>query len=622
MAKCSELPKSAIGAAPSALLLVLTLSGCGGSGGGAGPLIDMGNDASTDAAGGNDVAASGDGATGMFTNDSGSGPPAGCVPCSADLHDVIDCTTHQVLKTCPSDTGCDPNGQCVAPCDSAADNRSSVGCDYYVINPDAFAPNTDSPTPSGSLAGSCFAAFVANTWTSSVTLSGEFDGQSLNLGQSAYLPQGSGASLQYTPLPSGTLAPNQVAIVFLAQYSPSNGTARQLCPPGVHAAYTSGDAAIHGTGRGHAFELKASAPVVAFDIYPYGGASSVLTGATLLLPTSVWDTNYVGVTAYAAEPSNNHADENITFVASQPDTTITINPVSAIGGGPGVAATGQGVPVQYVLDVGESLQLSQLAELSGSAILADKPIGVWGGHWGMSIPNSGTFVPNTDSAHQQLPPVRALGSEYAAVRYRNRVPGGTEESVPWRIAGAVNGTTLQYDPSPPSGAPSTLSQGQVVEFDSATPFIVSSQDGQHPFYFAGHMTGGSLANGLGDPETVNVIPPAQFLDHYVFFTDPTYAETNLVVVRAQGTAQDVTLDCLGTLTGWQPVGTRYEYTRVDVQHQAKPVGACDNGGHEMQSGAPFGVTVWGFDSYVSYAYPAGAGVRSINTVVVQPVVPK
>jgi hypothetical protein len=40
----------------------------------------------------------------------------------------------------------------------------------------------------------------------------------------------------------------------------------------------------------------------------------------------------------------------------------------------------------------------------------------------------------------------------------------------------------------------------------------------------------------------------------------------------------------------------------------------------MQSGSSFGLTVWGFDRFVSYAYPAGASVKPVNDVVV-PVVP-
>ncbi len=123
--------------------------------------------------------------------------------------------------------------------------------------------------------------------------------------------------------------------------------------------------------------------------------------------------------------------------------------------------------------------------------------------------------------------------------------------------------------------------------------MVRSQDAQHPFYMSAHMTGAGAfdpqtsdpnasADGRGDPEFVNVIPPAEFLESYVFFTDPTYPETNLVVVRVKGPKgfRDVTLDCAGPLGGWQPVGAsgRFEYTRFDlVRHNFEPQGKCDNG---------------------------------------------
>jgi hypothetical protein len=118
---------------------------------------------------------------------------------------------------------------------------------------------------------------------------------------------------------------------------------------------------------------------------------------------------------------------------------------------------------------------------------------------------------------------------------------------------------------------------------------------------------------------VNVIPPAQFMSRYVFFTDPTYSETNLVVVRHAGGA-DVSLDCLGSpLSGWKPVGAGYEYSRVDLAVGGAAAGSCSNGRRVMTSSEPFGLTVWGWDNSVSYAYPAGASLKPINTVVVQPI---
>jgi hypothetical protein len=328
--------------------------------------------------------------------------------------------------------------------------------------------------------------------------------------------------------------------------------------------------------------------------------------------------------------------------------------------------------------------LPNSAELTGSAVQADAPIAIIGGSTLMDVPLS---VARADSAEQMLPPVRALGSEYVAARYRNR--GTAEEIVPWRIVGVVDGTQLTYEPPQPN-APATVDAQQLLEFDEPGPFVVRSQDGGHPFYLAAYMTGGCGApspsidadaatgpqcpngpafpvaigtgplDGNGDPEFLNVVPPPQYLPRYTFFTDPTYPETNLVVVRVRdgqtGQMPDVALDCAGVLTGWSPVGTSgvYEMTRIDLSTgDFQGVGLCDNGVHTIAAtipGAPTGsgapgasglrVTIWGwgnvkrpispiadesrvdrrvanpkFTRWVSYGYPAGANFQPLNNVV-------
>jgi hypothetical protein len=128
---------------------------------------------------------------------------------------------------------------------------------------------------------------------------------------------------------------------------------------------------------------------------------------------------------------------------------------------------------------------------------------------------------------------------------------------------------------------------------------------------------------LGDEEFVNILPPAQWLSKYVFFTDPTYLTTNLVLVRqkAQSGFSAVSVDCLGTVTGWSALGTtgQYEITNVDLV-RGTPNGTCTNGGHTASSSSPFGLMVWGLDNFASYAYPAGGNVAPINPVQVPPVV--
>ncbi len=545
--------------------------------------------------------------------DTGKGDGSGCaLHCSGDLHDVLDCND-KVVTTCGADEGCGGSG-CVAACDAAKTNKSSVGCDYYSIDPDIISDGT----------GACFAAYIANTWNAPVTLNVTWGTQTLNVSQIARKPSGSGQALTYAPLSGGQLQPGEVAILFLARY----GSVLTSCPAGITPGVTSVDAATHGTGIGKAFHIVADHPVVAYDIFPYGGGQSAATSATLLIPTSAWDVNYIGVNAYRKDTLVPNAQGFLEILANQNGTQVTIRPTAAIVGGTGVAAAPANTPTVYNLNAGDYLQLTQDAELTGSVILANNPIGVWGGASCLNIDVSESAC---DSAHQQFLPVSAMGHEYVGVRYRNRQTG-PDETPPWRVVGAVDGTTLTYEPSKPAGAPGALNRGQVAEFPSAGPFVIKSQDDQHPFYVSAHMTGGQNAGGRGDPEFVNVVPPQEFLPSYVFFTDPTYSETNLVVVRTKGASgfADVSLDCMGNLTGWQPLGTSgiYEYTRQDlVTGNFAKVNGCDNGRHTITSTETFGLTVWGWGSeqttgfsteYVSYAYPAGASVRPITTVVVNP----
>ncbi|HMR09526.1 MAG TPA: IgGFc-binding protein, partial [Polyangiaceae bacterium] len=516
--------------------------------------------------------------------------------CSHDLHSIVDCQGN-VHATCPSDQGCDPTTlTCVPACKAAEAAKATVGCDFYAFSTGWW----------------CHAAFVANTWDSPVRIQLDLDGVPSDASPFARIPQGNGKSITYSALPGGELPPNEVAIVFLSG---------PKCPPGVTPAGKQSHRAQH---------ITTSRPVVAYDVLPYGGGDSHVTSASLPIPTAAWGLNYIAVNPWPI--GENTFSPQITITAAENDTEVTIKPLVDIKGGfieqkqlPAIPAN---VPVTYTLQAGQTLGLSPEQELTGSPILATKRVGVWGMAHCMEIDGC-----CCDSAHEQLPPVSAWGSEYAAVRYRDRVDS-LPESPPWRIVGAVDGTKLSYDPAPPAGAPSIVNQGEVHTLRAHDPFVVRSQDVHHPFYMASYMTGGQQFQGAGDPEFVNVIPTQQYRSEYTFFTDPTYPETNLVFVRARGSDgkfKAVDLDCFGALTGWQPVDAagRYEYTRFDlVRFNFEPQGGCDNGRHQVSSAAPFALTVWGWGNalsypdvltqYGSYAYPAGSSVLPINKVQVVP----
>jgi hypothetical protein len=555
---------------------------------------------------------------------------------------VFQCSS---LETCK-------DGRCVNPCQDTLGQDTSNGCEFYSVEMDS-VPEAD---------GVCFAVFVVNQWPTGEPARIEVtrNGATLPIEQFTRIPVGAGKNLGYAPYDATAgLAKDQIAILFLSRDPNAANDAdpaapRRLagCPAGVTPAVV-GDAAIHGTGKnGRAFRIKTNVPVVAYQTLPYGAGRARVTGASLLLPTNVWETNYVVANAYAAPPlvDESRAGPTMAIVASEDGTQVRIKPTAAIAPGGGLGGTGAGVPITYTLAKGEYLQITQDAELTGSAVEASAPVAVLGGSTLMDIPLD-RF--RADGAHQMLPPIHALGSEYVAVRYRGRrnPGGGTEvEPVPWRVVGVVDGTQLTFDP-PLAGAPAAVGARQLVEWNATGPFVVHSQDAAHPFYFAQYMTGGEPFDGEGDPEFVNVVPPKQYLPRYTFFTDPTYPETNLVVVRQRVASEgglgfpDVSLGCAGTLSGWQAVGTsgQYQFTRVDLSTgDFEGVGGCDNGVHTIVasvggvpvSGAAMGVTVWGwgngltyvpdvtpadeanpkFTRWVSYGYPAGANIGRLNDV--------
>lgn len=534
-----------------------------------------------------------------------------CVTCSADFGQVVGCDG-TLVEDCAADQACDLQAMaCTQACTAAASNQASVGCEYWSTKMDH--SNTYDAL------GVCFAAIVANTWTTPIHLEVEFEGVSLPVADFARIPSGAGPGLTLTPYdPVAGLPPDEVAIVFLSGPTGAPAYGKEPCPI---APAIAPEVMIAGTAIGSSFRIATDLPAVAYQMNPYGaGAGGAIAGASLLLPTSAWDDNYIGVMAYGPDLASEPPSMNI--VATEDGTMVTILPIAAVAGGGGIPAGPAGVPLTFSLDRGQHAQFSQAAELTGSVVQSTAPIGLMAGHNGLRVP---TGVPFADHAEQMIPPIRAWGSEYVGVMHR---PRGTEAAV-WRVIGAVDGTNLSW--SSDVGGPASMQQGEVAEFITADPFVVSSQDEDHPFLLVTYMSGSGwtgVPSGAGDADFVIGVPPPQYLADYVFFMDPSYPEGNIVLVRSAvaGAFAPVELDCLGEVGGWQAVGA-YEWTRVDMMTgDYQEVDGCSTGRHTIQSDAPFGLWVWGWGTSEtssttanrSYGYPGGMNVRPINDVVIEP----
>ncbi len=555
----------------------------------------------------------------LDTSDAGeAGAPACGFRCSRDLKKVLEVCEGQhenVVAECSADEGCAID-KCVSACDAAALSKGSVGCGFWTLPAD---DQVNGP-------GTCFAAMIANTWDRPVTISAEWGADPLDISESVYTASRASGEPVYTKL-DGPLPPGEVALVFLAESRSLQADPEAIrCPKTVKAAVDV-DPIRHGTARTKAFHIKTDTPVAAYSIFPYGGAEGFFPTATLLLPESSWDTSYIGVTlAKIGPPDTTNGDRRtMQIVAAADDTEVFIRPTFEIAGGPDVDPAAADEVTSWTLQRGQVLQLTQEGLESGSPIQATKPIGLFGGAPCTFIPGN---VEYCDLFQQQIAPFSQWGAEYVLAPFRPRVEplsGPPRELVAWSFVGAVDGTELTWSPSKPPGAPDRLSAGQVAAFMSEAIVSVKSQDRKHPFHASVYMTGSTFGSGrgghtLGDPDFVSMVPSDQFLDRYVFFTDYTFPETSLTVVRRKslGRLHPVTLECAGEITDWQPIGDDGEYELAWVGltagylPQKFPKGECGYGRQVIESEGPFSVYVWGMAIDASYGYAGGMGSRPVN----------
>jgi hypothetical protein len=606
-------------------------AGDGGGNGDAGPVTD---------GRASDATVNGDTGPMLGTGD-GASEASSPYGCSGDLRSVVD-QNGTVVTMCPTDQGC-AAGQCIPACAAAAASHGSLGCDFWVGTPVTYDIESGQAQP-------CFAMFVANTWPVAATLTVTRAGTTYDPTTFSYIP-GQTAPALWPALTAQGVPVGQVAVVYLSGaanvFFVEDPTDLLSCPQNS----ATGDATeLVGTGKSNAFHVTSSVPVTAYDIFPFGGANSHFPSAELLYPSSAWGTNYVVL----ATPQGTASPSRLKFtdiLAYEDATSVTFSPSVALPAGGGYPAVAANTSTTLTLNAGEYAHFETAAastDLSGSIVLATNPVSVTAGEDFFRLqPFS---EPGGEATHAQIAPASALGNDYAVSPYTTRRQDLLEESIAYRIVGIVAGTTLTFDPAVPN-APTSTGQSQISDFQATGPFRVTSQDKSHPFSIAQVMSTGNVnvdggANGFrvdcatiqylnapkacGDEDFVPLIPPAQFLSHYVFFTDPTYSTTTLDLVRVRTSMaatefEDVSVDCLGTITGWQPIDAagQYQYARVDLLRAVPPGtmpdgGTCTNGRHEATSRAPFGLVVYGLDTYSSYGYPAGGNAAVLSGVVVKP----
>lgn len=384
--------------------------------------------------------------------------------------------------------------------------------------------------------------------------------------------------------------------------------------------------------------------------------------ASLLLPAHILGTSYVAVTpghAHIIDKSTNPNTQlprssQITIIATQDNTQVTVKAsgvTKASVTGTAVAAMTAGQTSVFTLQSYEVLQLSSATagadlectnytggsswcrkanDLTGSVITTDKPVAVFGSNPCLNVPWSRSAC---DHVEEQVFPFSTWGRNFVAVpsnplRLNNNTFSTNPPPDHFKIvAGAT--TTLTLTP-PPAAADvllplnctsgnlqsntCTLAGGSFVEFKSVRPFTVSASN---PIAVAQFFPGQGTVSGLptdpqqGDPSMVLLPPVEQWRSRYTVLASTGLKDNYLGLSIDSSKVLSVKVDGVN-VTGFTTIaGTPFMTRNWPVTTGTHTIEVTPASGQQTVPGA--GVTVYGYDAYVSYGYTGGLDLTTIVT---------
>ncbi|MEW8008613.1 MAG: putative Ig domain-containing protein [Candidatus Thiodiazotropha endolucinida] len=300
-----------------------------------------------------------------------------------------------------------------------------------------------------------------------------------------------------------------------------------------------------------------------------------------------------------------------TLVATEDNTRVTIDPIMDIFTG-GQGQIEAGTPIELTMNRGDVYNLetrgSFKADLTGSTIRADKPIGVFGQMDCVVIPVGYTAC---DHIVEQLPPVESLATEYYTAPFWGRTENGrfwhVEYGDTFRAVAPYDNTAVYID----GVLRSRLNEGEYFEFRSFNPQQVKAS---HPILLVQYANSNSFDEGyreleadFTDPFMVVVPPAEQFLTQYTINTPARSLAYNFINLLAPTAAlSTLTLDgqSVDPVLFSEIPNSPYSYSQLPITP----------GSHHIEAQEPFGAYVYGYDSFESYGYLGGMALSVGHTV--------
>lgn len=352
-------------------------------------------------------------------------------------------------------------------------------------------------------------------------------------------------------------------------------------------AETLGSESITQTG----VQIRSTQPVSAY-IHQYFGMRSE---ASIVLPIDAISTEYFVMSYQGIVNRGTDYVSEFLIVATENETTVTISPSDQTKGG-----NSPNTPFTILLNAGESYQVQGLtasSDLTGSHIISDNKIAVFGG-------NNWTQVPSNCSARdnllEQMYPVSTWGKQILTV------PSDKASFDVFRILASEDNTVVEVQGS--NTQTYTLNRGDWQEYQSSEANLII---GTKPILVAQYLIGVNCSGHVyGDPSMVllNSIEQTRdtvtlfnsrfeaILENYINVITRT-ADTDIIIFDGQRLIdQGVTFNQVGAKG-------EFSYARVSVEA----------GAHTISSdGCGVIATAYGYGFAESYAYSGGASFSTIN----------
>lgn len=319
----------------------------------------------------------------------------------------------------------------------------------------------------------------------------------------------------------------------------------------------------------------------------------------VIYPTESLGSEYYAMCYSPRYTSNNESNSEFLIVATEDNTTVKITPSRNTDQGKTANAT-----FSVSLNKGQTYQVqssntdaSGREDLTGSYVLANKPIAFFSGSKATTIPFSGYTNYSYDHLFEQIPPTSTWGKEFYVVPLKMR----TKDT--YRVLAAEDGTLVKIEGTNTSRL---LSRGEFFEFElansqacriTATRKILLAQ------YCRSQRA--DETSGVGDPFMVIVSPVSQKINDVTFVAYESTKIKNIFFVNVICLTSDkdnISLD--GAPVGnnfFSYPGSIYSYAQIQIS----------KGAHTLRNSNPTGgflAFIYGFgDSGDTESYGYGVG---------------